>query len=230
MAVYNLLVFFSMRNRSLPDVLLLHSAGVHATQLAFSGVASYHFLSPGSTWKVVALHFLEMLTALTAITANEFHTALLIHTRDFFLGFRAWRTCFDAAAWRVSLLDPSSFSTEGYRAICKAGCFVLSLAGHRLLHLRARASGPPATFLRWRLPDRRDGVFVLKDLDVLPCQRDFTRYSPCRSGSAGGSGDALLPALPTRSTRLGKEKATLRRPRLSRHVAGERMHHSATRT
>lgn len=172
MAVYNLFVFFSMRNRSYL-IYFFYILLVCTTQLAFAGVASFH-IWPDSRW--LSAHSTLLLTALTAITANEFMSAF-IHTRDFLPRLSRVIPVFYALLIIGVALDVVGLSLEGYRVIqgtaASFAFFQLALAWR----ISRKGFRPARYFLvAWCFFLTGVMVFVLKDWDLLP-YNDLTRYS-----------------------------------------------------
>ncbi|MBS1582098.1 MAG: sensor histidine kinase [Bacteroidetes bacterium] len=172
MAVYNLFVFFSMRNRSYL-IYFFYILLVCATQLAFTGVASFH-IWPGNTW--LSSHSTLLLTALTAITANEFMAAF-IHTRDFLPRLARVAYLFYVLLGLGVLLDVLGLSLQGYRMIQGAAggfAFFQLFVAYRISR---RGFRPARYFLvAWCFFLTAVMVFVLKDWDLLP-YNELTRYS-----------------------------------------------------
>lgn len=172
MALYNLFVFFSIRDKSYL-IYVVYIALVCGTQLSFLGSLGFHVL-PYSTW--FATNSSLVLTCFTAIAAGAFMDNFLSVRRQIAsyryvtIGFSALLlACVGAIVANAPLL--------GYQvAQAAAGTYAFYQLYIAVL-LRRRGSRSAIYFLlAWSLFLAGVMLFVLKDKDVLPFNA-FTNYT-----------------------------------------------------
>lgn len=172
MSLYNLFVFFSIRERSYL-IYAFYVLVVCLTQLGFLGYSSF-YLWPDDAW--LSSRSSLLLTAVTAIVASEF-MASFMHTRDILPRTMRWLPAFYAALLAGAAVDLLGHPLIGYRLIqAAAAVFAVFLlyAGYRISRLGSR---PAKYFLAaWSMFLLGVVTFILKDLGLLP-YNVFTRYA-----------------------------------------------------
>ncbi|HEY0979028.1 MAG TPA: 7TM diverse intracellular signaling domain-containing protein [Flavobacteriales bacterium] len=172
MAIYNLFVFFSIRERSY----LIYCAYIIVmclTQLGFMGITAF-YLWPENTW--LTSRSALFLTAITAIIASEF-MASFIHTRQLLPKHMRLLPVFYGLMVVGVLLDLTGSPLAGYRVI-QADAAVFAFFLLYCCYVIARQGSRAARYFlaAWSLFLTGVITFVLKDLDLLP-YNNLTRYA-----------------------------------------------------
>ena len=164
MALYNLFVYFSIRDRSyLTYVIYLLFVG--ATQLSFLGMLPLNQW-PGTLW--LSGRTSVLLTVLTAIAASEFMKRF-IHVKEHLPRISRFTPLFYVLLLSAPLLDLTGFPVTGYNlAQAMAGLFATYLLMEAGI-IAYRGSRPAMFFIAaWCLFLTGVIVFILKDVRVLP--------------------------------------------------------------
>ena len=172
MAIYNLFVFLSMRDRSYL-VYVLYILSVLLAQLSFIGITPV-VLAPDQTW--LASKASVLLTTLTAVAASEFLRHFL-HTRDRLPTFSRATPWFYLAFALGIALDLFGARMAGYKVVQSVSalfaCYLLAQA-----YLVSRQGYRPGVYflIAWSVFLTGVMLFVLKDWGVLPYSA-FTKYT-----------------------------------------------------
>jgi two-component system NtrC family sensor kinase len=172
MALYNLFVFASIRDRSYL-IYFIYLALVCLTQLAFMGFASY-YIWPGWGW--LASHSTLYLTVLTAIAAGEFMISFLQMREYDPRMIKVFRVCYGMLSLGLAL-DLAGKPLAGYQAIQSMAALFALVQLTATVMIALRGSRPARYFLAaWCVFLSGIVVFVLKDWGLLP-YNDLTHYS-----------------------------------------------------
>ncbi len=171
MLIYNLFIFFSIRDRSYMYY-VLYLLSVCATQLAFIGITPV-VLAPD--WPVLANKATVVLTSITAITASEF-VRYFLHTAERLPTFSRLRPYFYVLFAIGVTLDLVGYPLAGYQTIQAVSAM---FAVYLLItaYLVSRQGYRPGIYflLAWSVFLAGIMIFVLKDWGILP-YNSYTKY------------------------------------------------------
>ncbi len=172
MGLYNLFVFFSIRDRSYL-LYVVYIALVCATQLSFLGTLGFALI-PVSNW--LAANASLMLTCATAIVAGEFMGHFL-RVRDHVAGYARVRALALLLLLACVALVVMGFPLAGYNiAQIGVGSYAVYQFFIAIALLRKQSRAASYFLLAWSMFLVGVIVFVLKDKDVLPYNA-FSNYT-----------------------------------------------------
>ncbi len=216
MALYNLFVFFSIRDRSYL-IYVFYILAVCLTQLTFFGIGQY-YLWPEATWFAIKASII--FTFITAVTAAEFMKTFIdtkSHVPKLHRGVRYFYALFAVVVGLYLFVQP----LLGYAlAQLSAGLFATYMF-ITILKVWRKGSRQAGYFLAaWSLFLIGTFVFVLKDMGILP-YNDITIYTM----PLGSAMEVLLLSfgLADRINVLRKEKERSQAEALSASRENERI-------